>query len=224
MALHPDILVLQECENPEKLEKALSIYNPKQILWYGDNPHKGIAIINFTSFKIKVLKKHKPHFRYIWPCRLEMPISLDIYVVWAMPHKENKKSYVGQIWAAINHYRLRSDVDTMWIGDFNSHTQWDHTRAVGHHSDVVKYLKKKNIISLYHELNDLEHGNEKDPTLYMYRHKNKPYHMDYCFLSESMIKKDAQIEIGQAEDWLSYSDHMPLIISGIALAPRQLLH
>lgn len=46
----------------------------------------------------------------------------------------------------------------------------------------------------------------------MYRHKNKPYHIDYCFASEDMIDKLHSVEIGDYEFWVKYSDHVPVIV------------
>jgi len=48
--------------------------------------------------------------------------------------------------------------------------------------------------------------------LFMHRKIEKPYHIDYAFLSASMINQNS-IEVGKPEKWLEYSDHMPVIFS-----------
>jgi exonuclease III len=45
----------------------------------------------------------------------------------------------------------------------------------------------------------------------MYRHKGKPYHIDYCFASKDLIDKLQSVEIGEYDFWIQYSDHVPLI-------------
>ena len=40
----------------------------------------------------------------------------------------------------------------------------------------------KDIISLYHTIKSEDHGEEKDPTLYLLKKQTKPYHLDYCFV------------------------------------------
>jgi endonuclease/exonuclease/phosphatase family metal-dependent hydrolase len=39
--------------------------------------------------------------------------------------------------------------------------------------------------------------------------------MDYCFLSNELINDKTKVEIGHYEDWIKWSDHMPLIIDGV---------
>ncbi|NOX74430.1 MAG: endonuclease/exonuclease/phosphatase family protein, partial [Alphaproteobacteria bacterium] len=43
---------------------------------------------------------------------------------------------------------------------------------------------------------------------YLHRDLAKPYHLDYVFCG---IERAAKIEIGTPDDWISSSDHMPLI-------------
>lgn len=44
MELKPDLLVIQECENDAKLNSHLNSLNYNQLVWIGNNPHKGIAV------------------------------------------------------------------------------------------------------------------------------------------------------------------------------------
>ena len=57
-----------------------------------------------------------------------------------------------------------------------------------------------------------DQGTEVHPTFYMYRKIEKPYHIDYAFISESLISS-SKIDIGNKESWLEYSDHMPLFLN-----------
>jgi exonuclease III len=56
-------------------------------------------------------------------------------------------------------------------------------------------------------------GKERHPTLYMYRHQDKPYHLDYCFASHDITRKLKSVEIGGYDLWSAYSDHVPVIVS-----------
>jgi len=215
--LNPDILVLQECEHEEKLQEAFKESDRpiKEIHWIGDNPHKGVALINFTDYPVQISSNYNPKFRYIIPFQILSPKPIVLFSIWAMPSKGSpSKSYVGQIWAALAHYEIESK-RTILIGDFHSHVKWDHQRRIGNHSDVVAFLAIRKIHSLYHRQHAIKHGNEIDPTFYMYKHKEKPYHLDYCFLSTDLIHENSKIEIGNFEEWKSLSDHMPLVITSI---------
>jgi len=74
-------------------------------------------------------------------------------------------------------------------------------------------LKQKKIYSTYHQFYGQEQGKEKHPTLFMYRHQDKPYHIDYCFASIDFMNKLNNVEVGTYEDWTKFSDHVPLIVT-----------
>jgi len=57
-------------------------------------------------------------------------------------------------------------------------------------------------------------GKESKPTLFMHRKPEKPYHIDYAFISKNLIGENKNmIEVGDPEVWLEYSDHMPVVFS-----------
>ena len=194
------------------------ILNTVTFFWIGDNQHKGIAVITKNDYSIELLPEYNTAYKYIIPLKLKKKTAkneINLFVIWAMPNKETKsKSYVGQVWGAINYYEDLLKQESIWIGDFNSNVFWDKERKYNHTS-VVKFLKKKSIVSLYHSQNQEEHGEEMQPTFYFYKKKEKPYHLDYCFMSESLMSKKTKIEIGKFEDWIKFSDHVPLIVNHI---------
>lgn len=98
------------------------------------------------------------------------------------------------------------------MGDFNSNSIWDRPQRIGNHSAVVEKLTNKDIHSTYHLYFKQEQGKELHPTLYMYRHKNKPYHLDYCFASREFINQLASVEIGEYDYWSPLSDHVPIMV------------
>ena len=67
LALKPDILVVQECEHPDKLIFNLNSLSPTDILWFGTNNNKGLAIFSYGNFKFKKLRTHNPELRMIVP-------------------------------------------------------------------------------------------------------------------------------------------------------------
>jgi len=213
-----DIIIIQEAEHDEKLEQALSDYNYNDIFWIGDNKHKGVAVITRNQYKIKLISKYSTDFKYIIPLKLEdnnSAIEINLFVIWAMPNKEHRsKSYVGQVWGAINYYEPLLRSESILIGDFNSNVFWDKERKYNHTS-VVNFLQERNIVSLYHVQNQEQQGDEKEPTFYFYKKKEKPYHLDYCFLSDQLVSENTTLEIGKFEDWIKFSDHMPLFVNHI---------
>ena len=214
LAQHPDILVVQECEHPDRLVFNPATQKPNDHYWYGDNVHKGICIYSFSDYKFELLPIFNPEFRYILPFRVTgHGQSFTLFAIWAMSQKENYfHRYIGQVWLAINYYSDLLGKPTILIGDFNSNKIWDSKDRVANHSDVVQKLADNNIQSVYHRHNGVEQGKEKHPTLFLQRNQNKPYHIDYCFASSEIIDKVQNIEIGSYDNWITHSDHSPLIV------------
>jgi endonuclease/exonuclease/phosphatase family metal-dependent hydrolase len=65
----------------------------------------------------------------------------------------------------------------------------------------------------YHAQNGEKHGEEKRPTFFLYRHRQKPFHFDYVFLPERWRRAVRSIEVGAPDEWLTRSDHLPLTVS-----------
>ncbi len=215
LSYQPDILVVQECEHPDKITFDSSIKQPNNCHWYGDNVHKGIALYSFSNYKFKLLPEFNPLFRYVLPFRVSgNGHTFTLFAIWAMPNKENYEArYIGQVWLAINHYIKLLKRPSILIGDFNSNKIWDRKGRVGNHSDVVQKLSDNNIHSLYHQHFNSEQGKEKHPTFFLQRNKSKPYHIDYCFASADFADKVQEVEIGSYENWIAHSDHSPVKIT-----------
>jgi len=214
LAYRPDIMVVQECENPDKVVLNLKTPKPYNHYWYGDNVHKGICIYSFTDYLIKLSPNFNPEFRYILPFLVSgHGHTFTLFAIWAMGNKENYEArYIGQVWLAINYYAELLGGATILVGDFNSNKIWDNKARVGDHSAVVNKLLESNIQSIYHRHFKIDQGKEKHPTFFLQRNFDKPFHIDYCFASADILDKVQNIEIGTYENWSTCSDHTPLII------------
>ena len=215
LAHKPDILIVPECECPEKLDFTSEIFLPKDVVWFGSNKHKGLGVFSYSDYKLELLDCHNSDFKNILPIAVTGgKIDFILFAIWANNPKDKDGQYITQIWKAINYYEdLLSENKTILIGDFNSNTIWDKPRRIGNHSKVVEFLESKNIFSVYHKFHKQLQGKEFHPTLYMYRHLNKPYHIDYCFASTFFIDAMENVEIGSFLEWTKYSDHKPLIVT-----------
>lgn len=213
-AYKPDIIVVPECENQERLKFEDGLELPSDAVWHGNNQHKGIGVFSFNNYRLKLLECHNPEFRNILPIAVTGGENdFILFAIWANNPEDKDGPYVTQIWKALHYYEdLLSDNKTILIGDFNSNTVWDKPRREGNHSTVVAKLEAKNIFSTYHKFFNQQQGKEAHPTLFLYRHEDKPYHLDYCFASIDFIQKLKSVEVGKYEDWTMHSDHKPLII------------
>ena len=211
---NPDILIISECENEEKLKFGELTPIPTDFYWHGDNENKGIGIFSYSDYKLKKFRNFNPKFRYVIPLAVGGQNKFNLFAIWAMPNKENsREGYIGQVWLAMQYYKRKLGSDSILIGDFNSNKIWDHTqpRRVGNHSAVHEYLKAKDIHSMYHLQTEDELGKEGTPTYFLYKNNTKPYHIDYCFASNAFLTNGFNFSIGEHKDWVKFSDHVPII-------------
>jgi exonuclease III len=209
----PDILIVPECEHLEKLQFPATIQQPTDSIWFGTNTNKGIGIFSYSQYRFKRMKRFNSKLKYIIPIEVTggaQPFTL--FAIWANNPSDPEGTYVEQIWKALSYYNKMIDGPVILMGDFNSNSIWDRPQRIGNHSAVVKKLANKNIHSTYHHYFKQEQGKESQPTLYMYRHKSKPYHLDYCFASHGLINQLVSVKIGEHEYWSPFSDHVPIMV------------
>jgi exodeoxyribonuclease III len=215
LAHQPDILVIQECEHPDKLKFNADTPTPSAVLWFGTNKNKGIGIFSYSKYRFKLLRNHNPELKMIIPIAVTGgEFNFTLFAIWANNPDDSDGQYVEQVWKAIHHYDKKlKHKQTMLVGDFNSNTIWDRKCRAGNHSSVVKKLQEKGILSCYHLHHKQVQGKEQHPTFYLYKHKDKPYHLDYCFASTDMVDKIQNVEIGDYDFWKQYSDHVPVMVT-----------
>ena len=215
LACKPDIVVVPECEHPDKLKFETGTPLPNDVFWFGNNPNKGLGVFSYSNYEFQLNEIHNPGFRTILPLTVKNEkFQFTLLAIWANNPEDRGFQYVGQVWKAINFYSdLLKNERTILIGDFNSNTIWDKPRREGNHSTVVEFLANKGIHSVYHRYFNQKQGREKHDTLFMYRHKAKSYHIDYCFASDDFFNKLCDIQIGRYNKWCKHSDHTPLFVT-----------
>jgi exodeoxyribonuclease III len=211
----PDILIVPECEHSDRIFFSTDTPKPTDNLWFGQNLNKGLGIFSFCDFRLKVLDNYNDSFKMVIPIAVSGGgFDFTLFAIWANNPADPDGQYITQVWKAINHYdTLITGRQTILIGDFNSNTIWDKPRREGNHSTLVKCLEAKEIYSVYHKHFNQTQGSEQHPTLYMYRRKDKPYHIDYCFASKDMAELLTSVEVGEHEFWCKHSDHVPVIVT-----------
>lgn len=208
-----DILVIQECENPSLTYDEGYKHFAQNYLWIGDNKNKGLGIFAKQEILIEKLDWSNIYegmkVNYFLPVRISD--SFDLVGVWAHSNNSPTFGYIGQVWKylQINLSRLNN---TFMIGDFNSNAKWDVWDRWWNHSDVVKLLESKNILSAHHFLNNINHGQEVIPTYLAQKNKTKTYHIDYCFVPKEVLNAEFSMSILSFDDWILYSDHIPLVL------------
>ena len=207
----PDILVIQECENPE-MKGDWSVFS--DWLWIGDNEHKGLGVFSRNNLSLELADVEGPGGRYAIPVTTDG--SVDVLGVWAMnDEKHPERRYIGQVYTALQDHREFLNHNTVVVGDFNWNLMWDKSLKsplCGNFDDTVDILYSCGLHSSYHTLNDTNFGNESIPTFFMHKKRDREYHIDYIFIPDRAVESVAEFSIGSYENWIDASDHMPIMI------------
>lgn len=191
--LAADLVVVPECPKVDGL-------------WFGDNTRRGLGV--FTHLPAEVIAIELP--RYVVPIQIGGASPILLIAVWAMPDKGDR--YIRGVVRAMELCRpLIESQPTVILGDLNTNAIWNHQNPVDrNHTALVQNLQALGLTSAYHAYRQEIHGDEKEPTFYLYRHESRPYHLDYCFLPNSWIITN--LSVGSLSDWRHLSDHVPLIV------------
>jgi hypothetical protein len=209
-ALGADIMVIQECSRPDINKIARS---EGWSSWFvGDNPNKGLAVLAKAPWIIRKARVLKP--KWTGKLTIDGPALIELFPVWAHRSESPAAEYIEQVHLLLDIIeRALVSPFTIVAGDFNSHSRWDRSYRIKNHTAAVERFHKLGLKSAYHEFSgDLQGAEEKCPTHWHLKNKNKPYHVDYIFLGRDLLPKRRAVVVGGCDDWLSLSDHAPLLV------------
>lgn len=199
-SLKADICIVQECENPVASRHKGYREFAANALWTGDVHYKGLGVFAREGISLSLLDWEAFCLRHFLPVRVNE--QWNLLAVWAA------KPYIEEYYVYHSIHRDKIDSHTVVAGDFNSNQRWDRKHNKRSHSAVAQMLADAGLVSAYHQVKGEMHGQESEPTFFLYRNPERPYHIDYAFAAPDAIL-DCRIE--QDSVWVC-SDHRPLII------------
>jgi exonuclease III len=210
--LNADVYVIQECEDPACSDSHEYRDWAHSFLWRGSNKNRGLGVFAKHDISLESVDLDSDNLELFLPCIVGRESKIALLAVWTKDANSSTFRYIGQLWKYLQaHKSFLSDRKSVLIGDLNSNSCWHVQGRWWNHSDVVKELQLVGLFSLYHHVWNEAQGNESTPTFFMHRKREKPYHIDYAFLSEHLLV-NSSIEIGDPDLWLEYSDHMPMVV------------
>jgi len=213
LAWKPDILIVPECENPEKINNKFYY----QELWVGHNKHKGLGVFSFNNIDINIHDSYSEEYKYVLPITVSDSLKrINLIAIWSQNNKEDpRRRYIGEVWNSLNYYKELLSQPIIIAGDLNWNMIWDikpEYSLYGKLTDVLNLLNEFGISSAYHHCKDMKFGCEQDPTFFLQYKRQKPYHIDYIFASADMMNKVKSVNVGEYGEWRPYSDHVPLLV------------
>lgn len=212
-----DICIIQECEDPKRSGDAEYVAWAHNYLWTGTNKNRGLGVFASADISLELIDLDAGLLELFLPCIVDDRIAL--LAVWTRQANSPTFRYIGQLWKYLQRHKdfLRRP-EAALIGDLNSNSRWDVSDRWWNHSDVVADIRELGLESVYHHCRGESQGQEETPTFFMNRRIERHYHIDYAFLSETLLSK-ATVDVGPPERWLEFSDHMPVIVH-IERTPR----
>ena len=146
------------------------------------------------------------------PVEVTGPRSFLLFAVWTKTGQEH--CYVEAAVRAVHLYRkLIASHPTVFMGDVNSNTIWDHQHEPDRcHTALVNQLSELGLVSAYHAFFDEPHGKETQPTYYFLWKQAKPFHLDYCFIPKAWVPALKNVWVAPYESWKAHSDHRPVLV------------
>jgi len=220
MSLEPDIAVVCECAEPDRLRKKIdAIGIDVDSVWVGANPNKGLAVFAFNGYRLRLATDYDDSLHFVAPVRVDGPQPFNLLAVWAQNASAGirRKAEPGPLRIALDRYRdFLTCPCTLAAGDFNNNILWDKPGWPMNHAEAVAVLDGYGLVSAYHESRRESQGGERTPTHYWRdRKKDGPtYHIDYVFLPRAWLSRVREMNVGTFEEWCGsgLSDHVPLLV------------
>ena len=136
------------------------------------------------------------------------PVAFRLLAVWTRA----EHGYVRSLAADLDTLKARrSRRPVILAGDFNSNSIWDRPRRPFDHGRLVGRLHDElGLVSAYHAWHGVVHGAEPDATHFFLRKRDRPYHLDYCFVPERWEIRG--VSVGGDDEWGKLSDHRPVVV------------
>lgn len=224
MGLRPDLAVISEAAEPQRLVARAPSLAEASLVWVGKNPNKGLLVAGFGATRL-AFSRHRHDRRLHWM----VPVTVSglpglgrpvhLLGVWAQNASEGnlRKDNPGFLQRALRRYRtfLRS-APAIVAGDFNNNVMWDRPGWQMNHANEVRALARLGLVSAYHVSRGVAAGEEPEPTLY-WRDRTidgPTYHIDYVFMPEEWSQRSFELSVGRYQDWVHsrLSDHVPLVL------------
>ena len=211
VGLRPDVAILPEVSRaPKRLQADLFGSEPPFWHWVGANPAKGLAVATWGSRSGTLAAE--PGGRWSVGVRWGKVVVLGI---WSCPTNGRYWLEVERSLEAHVRWLARRGQHAIVAGDFNVEMRVGSERRSAGMSRLFSRFAELGLISAYHHQRGQPFGLADEPTYYHYGHRERPFHIDFCFLSKGLLERLQSVEVGSYETWIEsgLSDHVPVVVT-----------
>ena len=219
--LEPDLAILPECAAPEVIVAKCPDFTFTDAYWQERSRHKGLGVFSFGDLRLTRSPDYDPRFAVFLPLEVTGRQRFNLLAVWALNFRAGSG---GTMPDALHFYRrFLASTEAVVAGDFNNSIFWDRPGKPTNFAGIAAVLAELGLVSAYHTVTGESYARERQPTLWFLKRPHQGYHIDYCFMPQAWFSRPVSVWVGQAERWLAYSDHAPLVITDLGQNshPRQ---
>jgi hypothetical protein len=195
-AIDADIAVLSEAPRSSAAEK--------DVFWYGET-NLGVAIVARPPFRLRAMTRSA--VPGVYPISVEGPVTFTLLAVWTR----------GPFYRAelMNGLLAYADVPKPWVaaGDFNGNVRFDRPKQKLKWRHSFDRLSAAGLVSAYHAFSGATPGEEPVATHYFLTRRDRPFHIDYCYIPEEWMVRVESVHISPFEEFASLSDHRPVTVT-----------
>jgi exodeoxyribonuclease III len=209
LSLRPDVAIIQECAGPD------SGWRPpcRDADWIGFNAQKGLGIFTFGDLTLRRHPSYVESFSLYLPVEIGGPCRFNLLGLWVADARKIPPGATNDPLAAIGFYRpFLAAAPAVVAGDFNRLPQQMSVRSKGSSgASIVKILTDTGLVNADTVMSDASGQDALRRTHYHQRHFSRGFVVDYLYIPVAEQTRLTAFEVGDAHDWLRWSDHVPLV-------------
>lgn len=193
-------------------------FEDSAIDWHWDGrDSKGLALAGFGT-TLSPIATPPDSGRY--SLAADTPHGFGVLGIWSCPPADKSTTYGHHVVSSIN---SRADwlanTPSIVAGDFNLAPFGIEDSKTGVLQEIFTRMTDLGYVSIYHHRTGEPYGSETANTYFHYRHEDKGFHIDYCFVHRDLLPRVANFDVGLYEQYVrstdtakGASDHVPLIL------------
>lgn len=198
----PDLVFLQECGAPDAEAK------PSVVCSHTLNGRKHVALVVGPPFLVASTSSTLAG-RAAVAAKVIAPIGFRVIGIWAQgPH------YVDDVLRTLRAEEPAIRIQpTVVLGDLNSGTRLGRRASLTrHHGRLLDACADLGLVSAYHAFHGVEAGGETHATYFHQFKRQRPWHIDFCFVPRPWASGVINVAIIDGRYWARRSDHRPLLV------------